>query len=61
MKSSKNILVMALIVLLFEGCNKDDPAPDQSAELIGSWEAVSFVSSNCKDPLDNGTDRKSVV
>ena len=55
MKSSKNILVMALMVLFFEGCNKDDPAPDQSAELIGSWEAVSFVSSNCKDPLDNGT------
>ncbi len=55
MKTSKNILLIALMFLVFEGCNKDDPGPDQSAELIGAWEAVSFVSSNCKDPSENGT------
>lgn len=46
---------MALMFILFERCSKDDPAPDQSAELIGAWENVSFVTSNCKDPSNNGT------
>src|SRR5689334_6515480 len=55
MKTIKRLWMIALIPLLFEGCKGDDqaPAPDQSELLIGTWEALSFVASNCSDPTDN--------
>lgn len=53
MKLSQIKLVMALMILLFEGCKNDDPAPDQSAELIGNWEVVTFVATGCNNPDDN--------
>ena len=53
MKTSKSIFLIVITILVFEACNEDDPAPDQSAELIGSWENVSFVATGCADPADN--------
>ena len=53
MKTSKSIFLIVITILVFEACNKDDPTPDQSAELIGSWENVSFVATGCADPADN--------
>lgn len=53
MKTSKSIFLMALIIIFFEGCNKDDPAP---VSLIGTWILISEVASDCIDPADNFTD-----
>ena len=53
MKTLKSIFALLFMVLLLEGCKNDDPAPDQSAELIGNWEAISFVATGCADPADN--------
>jgi hypothetical protein len=53
MKTSKSIFLVALMLVLFEGCKKDDPAPANG--LVGTWKEVSIVTSNCTDPLDNDT------
>lgn len=53
MKTKKNIFLMVLMILVFEGCKKDDPAPANA--LVGTWKEVSMVTSNCTDPLDNDT------
>jgi hypothetical protein len=53
MKMQKHILLMALMILAFEGCKKDDPAP--ALALVGSWKQVSMVSTGCTDPDENGT------
>jgi hypothetical protein len=53
MKTSKRIFLMALVILVFEGCKKDDPSP--AAPLLGSWKQVSLVSTGCTDPSENGT------
>jgi len=52
MRTVKNILVFIWVIILFEGCKKDDPAPN-AALLKGVWEEVSFVASGCTDPNDN--------
>lgn len=56
MKTSKRILIMmfiAIMVLLAEGCKKDDPAPTPAEMMVGSWKEVSYVRSGCTDAADN--------
>lgn len=56
MKTLKQLLMMALIVLAFQGCKKDDESPSQASLLIGTWEYKSTVVTNCTDSLDNFND-----
>ncbi len=53
MRTNKSIFLMALVLILLEGCKKDDPAPVNA--LIGTWKEVSIATSNCTDPLDDDT------
>lgn len=53
MQTIKVIIAVTSLFLLLNGCKKDDPAPNQAAELVGTWEAVRFVASDCTDPADN--------
>jgi uncharacterized protein (TIGR02145 family) len=52
-KSIKTLLFVTSVALCFVGCKNDEPDPDQSAELVGTWEAVSFVATGCSDPTNN--------
>ncbi len=59
MKKKNNIWIGSLFLIgvlfiLVSSCKDEDPEPNQSALLIGAWEQVSQVSSNCTDPSNNG-------
>jgi hypothetical protein len=56
MKIIKSILILlsvAAMATMFDGCNDDNEEPSQAELLIGSWQIVSDVVSECTDPNDN--------
>jgi uncharacterized protein (TIGR02145 family) len=52
-KTFKFRIPLLLITVVLGACKNDEPAPDVSLKLIGAWELVRFVASNCTDPSDN--------
>jgi len=41
--------------ILFIACKKDDEDSGSSANIVGTWDIVSTVASNCTDSTQNGT------
>lgn len=46
------ILMLLWIALGFSSCDNDD-APEMNNQLVGTWQSVDLVISNCTDPANN--------
>lgn len=58
----KNVVFfIALGLMTFSSCQKDDPVTgnnvieENKAKLVGTWNATEIVDENCTDPADNET------
>ena len=59
----KNLMLfIALGLMTYSSCNKDDSAPvtnnvieENKAKLVGTWNVTEIVDMDCNDPADNET------
>ncbi len=50
------LLTIPCVILLSTSCKDDAKSANPADLIIGSWQMVSFVASECADPADNETE-----
>lgn len=54
MKTYSKLLSLVIIIAgVVISCSKSDPAPTQAQQLVGNWQIVTQITTNCTDPANN--------